>query len=101
MVIGHSLINPILCIHDKGTLPHNGNRLKAAMGMLSHALGPIRRFELRRAGIIEQQEGANLFTLRMIRNHGVDRKSVSNPMCACTATDSRNFLIFMAFLSFF
>ncbi|GEM_PF-6299490 len=60
----------------------DGDGFKTAMGMLAHAARVVGRLELRRAGVIQQQEGADILALVVVREHRAHGEPVADPVGA-------------------
>ena len=66
--------------------------LEPAMRMLAHAARPLGGCEFGRAGMVEQQERAQLGAVRVIRKQAAHRKPVADPMTFGTAVNRRDAL---------
>ncbi len=65
----------------------DGHRFEAAVRMLADAARPLGRRKFRRAGVVEQQERAELRALRVIREQAPYGESVPDPMPLRTLVD--------------
>jgi hypothetical protein len=72
-------------------LIHNGYGLKTAMGMFPYAAGLGGWGEAGRAGIVQQQKGAQLFAVTFIGKQGANRKTVTDPVGLRRSIDTLNF----------
>src|SRR3546814_15475263 len=62
--------------------------LEAPMRVLPDATGTACRCEVRRAGIVEQEKGADVLAMRGVREHRAHRKAIADPMRRGTAVNA-------------
>ena len=68
---------------------HQRHGLEAAMRMPADAARLVGRREVRRAGVVEQQERRKL-GMALVIEHGVDRKAVADPVPLGLAVDAQD-----------
>jgi hypothetical protein len=73
-------------------LVHYCDCLKAPMRVLVHSPRLVRRPKLRRAGVIQQQEGADAIAEALKREGRADRKPIAYPMGRRLAFNADYFL---------
>ena len=67
-------------------------RRETAVRMLAHAAPLGRRLEVVRTGVVEQQEGADLFACGVVGKQRTDGETVADPMAAVVAVTAQNLL---------
>ncbi|KAG1252790.1 hypothetical protein G6F68_011629 [Rhizopus microsporus] len=70
----------------------DGHGLKAAMGVLPHAARMVGRLELGRAGVIQQQEGADVLAFVVVGEHRAHREAVAHPVGAGSSVQTEDLL---------
>ncbi len=70
----------------------DGHGLEAAVRMLAHAAPLGRRLEVVGTGVVEQQEGADLFAHGVVGKQRTDGEAVADPVAAVVAVTAQNLL---------
>jgi hypothetical protein len=80
-------------------LVDDGHGLKPAVRVLAHAARRPGRLELRRAGIVQQQKGADMRAQRVIGEQRAHGKAVTDPVAVRVAVNAQNFFhrVFLLF----
>ena len=66
----------------------DGDRLEAPVRMLTDAEFPVRRWEVGRTGIVQQQEGGQFRADILVGKDAAYRKAITHPVPAITALDA-------------
>ena len=73
-------------------LVDDGDGFKTTVWVLANAAFVIARGKLGRAGIVQQQERAQLFCVCVVRKQGANGEAVAHPVRTGSAIDTKNFL---------
>ncbi len=68
----------------------DGDRLESAVRVFAHAARTSGRAKLHRAGMVEQQEWADVLTMAVVGKHRAHRKTVTNPVTRRGVVDTKN-----------
>ncbi|MNE35362.1 hypothetical protein D3C80_1291170 [compost metagenome] len=74
------------------TVIDDGHGLEAAVGVLADAAALLRGGELVGAGIVEQQEGADVLAQAVVGEQRAHRKTVADPVLLVVAIETENLL---------